>query len=360
MTGIYNVRNYLEFGVLSRSVTTFAHLLKKSDYTTCIAGKWQLGGQPDAAQHFGFDQACLWQHTIKDNKTSGRDNRYANPAIDINGKTVALPKGSFGPDVCSDFICDFMEKHKGKPFLVYYPMILTHCPFVPTPDFRDWNPESRGSKSYKGDAKYFGDMVAYMDKMVGKITDKLDALGLRENTLILFTGDNGTDYPIVSELNGRQVAGGKGSMTDAGTRVPLIANWPGVASEGKVCSDLVDFSDFLPTLCESADVSIPSNLNIDGRSFLPQIKGQKGEPREWIYSWYLPRGGSTSSEWARNQRYKLYRTGEFYDVGKDVLESEPLTDYSPEAQQARVMLQAALDQYKDARPLRNAATKGKK
>jgi arylsulfatase A len=149
-------------------------------------------------------------------------------------------------------------------------------------------------------------------------------------------------------------------MTDAGTRVPLIANWPGVASEGKVCSDLVDFSDFLPTLCESADVSIPSNLNIDGRSFLPQIKGQKGEPREWIYSWYLPRGGSTSSEWARNQRYKLYRTGEFYDVGKDVLESEPLTDYSPEAQQARVMLQAALDQYKDARPLRNAATKGKK
>lgn len=360
MTGIYNVRNYLEFGLLSRSVTTFAHLLKKNDYTTCIAGKWQLGSQPDAAQHFGFDQACLWQHTIKDNKTSGRDNRYANPTIDINGKTVALPKGSFGPDVCSDFICDFMEKHKSKPFLVYYPMILTHCPFVPTPDSRNWNPESRGSKSYKGDAKHFGDMVAYMDKMVGKITDKLDALGLRENTLILFTGDNGTDYPIVSELNGRQVAGGKGSMTDAGTRVPLIANWPGVASEGKVCSDLVDFSDFLPTLCDSADVSIPSNLNIDGRSFLPQIKGQKGEPREWIYSWYLPRRGSTSSEWARNQRYKLYRTGEFYDLGKDVLESEPLTDYSPEAQQARVMLQAALDQYKDARPVRDAATKGEK
>ncbi|MCP4611767.1 MAG: sulfatase-like hydrolase/transferase [Planctomycetes bacterium] len=350
MTGIYNVRNYARFGVLDRGETTVAHVLKKSSYATCIAGKWQLGNEPDAAQHFGFDEACLWQHTVRGNKTDGHDNRYVNPTIDINGKTATLRKGSFGPDVCSDFLCDFMEKHKAEPFFIYYPMILTHCPFVPTPDSKDWDPSSKGSESYKGNAKYFGDMVTYMDKIVGKLTAKLDTLGLRDNTLIIFTGDNGTDKPVVSELSGRRIAGGKGLMTDAGTRVPLIANWPGTIPKGKVSSDLVDFSDFLPTLCEVAGVTVPSTLNLDGRSFLPQLQGKKGNPREWIYCWYSRAGGPTGKEWARNQRYKLYRTGEFYNVSNDVLEKKPLSNLSPTTEQVRAILQEALDQHKDARP----------
>lgn len=350
MTGIYNVRNYTRFGVLARGETTFAHLLKKGGYVTCIAGKWQLGNQSDAAHHFGFDEACLWQHTVKGNKTDGCDNRYVNPTIDINGKTTVLPKGSFGPDVCSDFLCDFMIKHKAEPFLIYYPMILTHCPFVPTPDSEDWDPNSPGSKTYKGDAEYFGDMVTYMDKIIGKITGTLEAHGLRDNTLILFTGDNGTDEPVVSELNGNRVAGGKGKMTDAGTRVPLTANWPGVFPKGRVCNDLVDFSDFLPTLCEAAGVTVPSTLTLDGRSFLPQLQGKKGEPRKWIYCWYSRNGGPTGKEWARNQHYKLYRSGDFYQVSEDVLEERPLTKLDGDQQEVRAMLQAALDQYKEARP----------
>ena len=351
MTGMYNVRNYVRFGLLDRRQTTFAHLLKRDGYVTCIAGKWQLGNQQDAPQHFGFDEACLWQHTVRGNKTDGHDNRYVNPTIDINGKTIALPEGSFGPDVCSDFLCDFMEAHKAEPFFIYYPMILTHCPFVPTPDSMDWDPTSKGSPSYKGQAKYFSDMVTYMDKMVGKITAKLETLGLRDNTLILFTSDNGTDKPVVSFMNGRRVAGGKGKMTDAGTRVPLIANWPGVIPEGRVYTDLVDFSDFLPTLCEAAGVAVPSALKIDGRSFLPQLQGKKGAPREWIYCWYNRSGRPTGKEWTRNQRYKLYRTGEFYDVSKDIFEKKPFATLSPEAQRMRAMLQEALDRYKNARPV---------
>ena len=154
-----------------------------------------------------------------------------NPQIDINGQTATLPEGSFGPDVCADFICDFMEANKDKPFFVYYPMILTHCPFAPVRDSADWDPKSNGSPTYKGDAKYFGDMVTYMDKLVGRITAKLDALGVRDNTLILFVGDNGTDKPVVSSMGNLKVAGGKGKMTDAGTRVPLIASWPGTIAE---------------------------------------------------------------------------------------------------------------------------------
>ncbi len=349
MTGIYNVRNYVEFGTLDRAQTTFAHLLKKQGYATCIVGKWQLGKEPDSPQHFGFDEACLWQHTRK--STRKLDTRYVNPQLEINGKPVDYTRGEFAPDLTNDFVCQFIEKNKDKPFFAYYPMILTHCPFVPTPDSPDYDPKSKGSPTYKGDPKYFGDMVAYMDKEVGKIIAKLDSLGLRENTLVIFTGDNGTDVPIVSMMNGKRVAGGKGQSTDAGTRVPLIANWPGVVKKGVVSHDLVDFTDFLPTLCEAAGAIVPTDLKIDGRSFLQQLRGEKGQPREWVYSWYSPKGGPAAKrEFVRNQRYKLYTSGELFDISNDVLEKKPITTPNPEETQIRETLQNALDQFKDARP----------
>jgi len=362
MTGMYNVRNYVRFGLMDRNQTTFAHLLKEKGYATCVVGKWQLGREPGSPRHFGFDESCLWNHT-------GPSNRYPNPGLAVNGKWVWYRNGEYGPDVVSDYACQFMERHRQEPFFVYYPMILTHWPFEPTPDSADWDPKSRrpktdwdpnrGSKAPRGEPKYFGDMVTYMDKMVGKLTAKLDELGVRDNTLVLFTGDNGSARPLVSMMNGRLVEGGKGSMTDAGTRAPLIAHWPGVTPRGRVSNDLVDFSDFLPTLCDVAGASVPSALDIDGRSFLPQLLGKKGNPRDWIYSWHSSDGGPKGREWARNQRYKLYRTGRFYDVGNDVLEKRPLNDLTPETRQIRDMLQKALDRYKDARPAEMSA-RGKK
>jgi arylsulfatase A len=342
MTGIYNVRNYVEFGVLDRNQTTFAHLLKKSGYVTCIAGKWQLGKESDSPQHFGFDESCLWQHTRKAKDAKKRDTRYLNPNLEINGKPVDYTNGEYGPDVVSDFICDFMERNRNRPFLAYYPMILTHDPFVPTPDSKDRNGKDNQTN--------FQDMVAHMDKVIGKITAKLDDLGIRDNTLVIFTGDNGTAGAIKSELNGRQVRGGKNKMTDAGTHVPLIANWPGTVTEGVVLDDLVDFSDFLPTLCDAAGVAVPSELNSDGRSFLPQLKGQKGNPRKWAYCWYLSKNTNEVQVWARNRRYKLYNTGAFYDVSTDPLEKKRLTDISPEVQQIRAQLQKALDRHNHSRP----------
>ncbi len=350
MTGLYNVRNYTDFGVLDRDETTFAHLLQSVGYATCVAGKWQLGTEPDSPQHFGFDTSCLWQHTRGRTDVDGHDTRYPNPTLDINGRTVHYTQGEYGPDAVTDFACDFMQRHQDRPFFLYYPMILTHCPFVPTSESQDWDPASPGPTEYKGDPHYFDDMVRYMDTLVGRITDKLTELGLHDNTLVLFTGDNVTDTPVVSILNGREVAGGKKKMTDAGTRVPLIARWPGVIPEGQVFSDLIDFTDVLPTLCETADAAIPDRLDPDGRSFLPQLLGQNGTPREWGYCWFARNADSTPQEWARTQRYKLYRSGEFYDVQNDVLEHNPLPKESldADAQQVRAMLQSVLDRFEDA------------
>ncbi|MDP7163422.1 MAG: sulfatase-like hydrolase/transferase, partial [Phycisphaerae bacterium] len=148
MTGQYNVRNYVRFGLLDRGQTTFAHQLKAAGYATCIAGKWQLSRQMDSPQHFGFEQSCLWQHTRGGrSKENGKtiDRRFVNPMLEFNGKQKDYVNGEYGPQVCADFICDFIDKNKEKPFLVYYPMILTHCPFDPTPDSTDWDPKRLGS-----------------------------------------------------------------------------------------------------------------------------------------------------------------------------------------------------------------------
>lgn len=344
MTGIYNVRNYAEFGLLEKSQTTFANLLRDSGYATCIVGKWQLGKDKSLPKHFGFDEHCLWQ-------LLRRPSRYPSPGMEVNGEPIDFAPG-YGPDVATEYALEFIDRHHEQPFLLYYPMILTHCPFEPTPDSEDWDPGSKGSKTYKGDPKYFGDMVTYMDKQVGRILDQLDRLGVRENTLVLFTGDNGTDEPVVSMLDGRKVAGAKGKTTDGGTHVPLIAHWKGKTSQGAVCDDLVDFSDFLPTMCEVSEVEVPSSTSIDGRSFLPQLLGEKGNPREWIYVWYARNGGVSGREFTRNRRYKLYRSGEFYDIEKDVLEKSPIpvSDLTPKVLSVHRKLQAALDQYTEARP----------
>ena len=295
MTGQYNVRNYVKFGWLDREQTTFAHQLKAAGYATAIAGKWQLGKDKDSPQHFGFEQSCLWQHTRSGrSKEKGKtiDRRFVNPQLEFNGVEKDFTSGEYGPQVCTDFICDFIDQNKKKPFLVYYPMILTHCPFDPTPDSTDWDPKRLGSTTYKGDRndpqRHFRDMVAYADKAVGQIVAQLEKSGVRDNTLIIFTGDNGTDTPIVTPWNGTKVVGGKGTMSDTGTRVPLIVNWPaGIQKPGRVVDDLVEFTDMFPTICEVTGAKLPKNHPADGASIVPVLRNQAdARKKDWIYIWY--------------------------------------------------------------------------
>lgn len=308
MTGQYNVRNYVKFGLLDRGQKTFAHQLQAAGYATCIAGKWQLGKQTDAPQHFGFEQSCLWQHTRSGrSKMDGKtyDRRFVNPLLEFNGEEKDYLDGEYAPQLCTDFICDFIDENCDKPFLVYYPMILTHCPFDPTPDSTDWDPKRLGSTTYKGDRndpqRHFRDMVAFADKLVGQIVAQLEESGVRDNTLLIFTGDNGTDKPIVTPWNGTKVVGGKGTMTDAGTRVPLIASWPaGIEKPGRVEDDLVEFCDMMPTLCEVTGAELPSNYPGDGASLIPVLSGDaRVRQKDWIYIWY--RGQVI----VRNKQYSL-------------------------------------------------------
>lgn len=344
MTGLYNVRNYLNFGTLVRTEKTFAHLLKQAGYATGICGKWQLGHEVDSPQHFGFDESYLWQHTR-------RPPRYANPGLEHNGKELNFSNGEYGPQLVNNFAMDFVERHKGHEFFLYYPLMLTHDPFQPTPESPDWDPKAMGEQVHK-DVKHFADMTAYMDKLIGELDRKLEALGIRDNTLLLFVGDNGTGRGVVSRFQNGDYKGGKGGTKRNGTHVPLIASWPNVIKAGRVNADLVSSVDFLPTICQAAGVRVPTSS--DGVSFLPQLKGEKGSPREWLYHWYSPRQGNdlTVTEFAFNHRYKLYRGGRFFDLAADPDEEQPLkvADLTGPAATAAQQLQAALTQFKDARP----------
>lgn len=343
MTGRFNVRNYVNFGTLLRSETTFAHLLQTAGYATAICGKWQLGRELDSPKHFGFNESCLWQHTR-------RPPRYANPGLEYNGAEKDFDKGEYGPKLLNDFAIDFITRHRDEPFFLYYPMTLTHDPFQPTPESHDWDPNAIG-EGVNNNIKHFADMTKYMDKLIGQLDFKLNELGIRDNTLLLFIGDNGTLGKVTSRFQGTDFRGGKGTTTQRGTHVPLIASWPSVIKTGRVNQDLISSVDILPTVCEAAGLVIPANT--DGVSFAKQLRGELGTPRDWLYSWYSPRqqADMTVREFSHSRRYKLYRTGEFFDLTADPFEQNSLKkgSLSSGEQKAAAELQKVLDRFANAR-----------
>lgn len=316
LTGRYSFRNYAGWGAIPDDEITLAQTLREAGYATAAAGKWQLallGERPSHPRDMGFDEWCFWGWH--------EGSRYYDPFIWRNGEVVRGIEDRYGPEVYSDFLIDFMRRNRNRPFLAYYPMTLTHFPKTGGPYKEPPGPD--------GEHKTFAEMVEAMDGIAGKLTAALDELGLAENTVVLFTGDNGTPKRVTSVMNGREVPGGKGELTDAGTRVPLIARRPGWIPAGLACEDLIDFSDFMPTLADLARTRPPADRAIDGRSFAPRLRGLPGAPREWVHTSWEGRA------WVRNQRWKLYENGQLFDMELDPLEANPLAPGEERALGAR-------------------------
>ncbi|MEX2566095.1 MAG: sulfatase-like hydrolase/transferase, partial [Cyclobacteriaceae bacterium] len=315
MTGKYNFRNYVGFGILDPGETTFGHLMKQAGYATCITGKWQLfgnegqrklagGKKGTLPEDAGFDHYRLWQ--IKE-----LGSRYKNPLLDTKETGLETYEGAYGPDLFVDYLEEFMENNVENPFFAYFPMVLTHDPFEPTPnstEFEQYDPKERIN-----DPKYFPQMVQYMDHLVGRIVKKVTDLGISENTLIIFIGDNGTDRDVHSRANGQVLKGNKGFTNDLGTHVPMIAYWPGKIPAGSINSNLIDFTDFVPTLLEAAGTQPQDHSNKwDGISFYDQLLGEKHpkNAREWIFCHYDPNWGKFEPRrFIYNTDWKLYENG---------------------------------------------------
>ena len=330
---------------LDPSIRTFSQTLRKAGYATAVAGKWQLARLDDRPGHphdAGFDEYCLYDPSIRP------ASPYWSPTLRINeayDPSYTEPD-TYGPDVTTDFLIDFMSR-RSEPFLAYYPLFLCHGPFTSTPANRvrqDWR---------KHDPRWYGDMVRYMDGLVGGLIGALDGLGLRDRTLVLLTSDNGTDNRIATTLGDkvikptkkskrkRSLSKRKRSYTDLGIRQPMIANWPGTVAPGTF-DRLVDLSDFHVTLAEVGNAAAPKT---DGISFAPALFGGAAEPRPWILVQYEDNKKSGHS-WnlVRDQEWKLISDGQLFDMKNDPWEETAIfpENDTPESTAARRKLSAVM------------------
>ncbi len=295
-----------------------AQLMKQAGYATAVAGKWRqlshFTTKEDGAK-WGFDEFLIWgAGTPEEGEEDGgnkkpdaegetsKAGRYGASEYNLNGKPLPDSKGKYGPDVLQEFVLDFVRRHKDKPFFVYYPTPLIHSPIQRTPDSAS---ASRDEGNGKGKG-FYADNIAYIDKQVGQLAAELDKLHLRENTLIVFTGDNGGRAR--GTVNGRPIDGRKRELNEGGSRVPLIANWPGTTPAGVVRKDLTDFTDLLPTFAALAGVALPTERKIDGHSLAPQLRGEVGQLREWAY---VQLG---KNHYVRSERWKLTGDGQLFDM----------------------------------------------
>ena len=266
-TGVLPVhRGTREAVDFNNKFTTYAQLLRDSGYATSVTGKWQLATlefHPDHIRDAGFDSWCVWQIWRDGAKTT----RYWNPTFNHDGNIREDIVESFGPDVLADYVIGQMldASKKDEPFCIQHNMLLPHEPIIETPAERK-----------SGEPASLRRMITYLDSRVGQIVTAVDKLGIAENTCIIFLGDNGTDIQSTRKTTAGTVRGGKRTLDDGGTHLPLIVRWAGSVPAGVVADDLVDVTDFFPTFCEIAGVKISDETEMDGVSIAGRLL--RGEP----------------------------------------------------------------------------------
>ena len=309
--------------------TMMPKVLRQAGYVTAAIGKW--GQLPLGPAEFGFDRHLKFQGSGAYWNTQKKAETY-----ELDGKKVPLRDKEYLPDLMHRMAVDFITENRSRPFYIYYSLSHVHTDILPTPD------SVPGSK----EQTLYDDNVRYMDKLVGQLLTELDRLKLREKTVIVFMGDNGTTNGRADRatIGGRRLAGAKGSMLEGGGLEPTIVSWPGVIPAGSVSRDMVDSSDFFPTFAELAGAKLPEKTIIDGHSLAPQWRGQKSPPRSWAFNqlarnWYV-----------RETGWKLNQSGELYDMSDAPFSEKlvPADTKDPAAIAARTRLQAALTQLNPA------------
>lgn len=252
----------------------FPRLLRDNGYKTCAAGKWQLNDfrlQPNAMELVGFDNSFMWTGGEKGNEKVS-DKRYWDPYIHTDGESRVY-EGKFGPDLYSDYIVNFIEENSDDPMFIYYPMTLTHSPFVHTPLAMD------AKTTYE---KHLA-MTEYTDYIVGKLVKALEDNGVLDNTYIIFTTDNGTSSGCVGNLNGTYIRGGKTLQSENGINCPFIVHVPG-QKESRVTDAIVDFTDISATILELTGTERDPKYKLDGVSFVPVLNGADKSPKGYAVS----------------------------------------------------------------------------
>ncbi|MBD8488489.1 sulfatase-like hydrolase/transferase [Echinicola sp. CAU 1574] len=304
ITGQYNYRNYTGWGSFELELPPLGKMMKAAGYATAAFGKWHLSKTPD---QLGFDEFCLFNGSPGELSYAEFFKRYFyNCPLEENGGPFVA---DYAPDRFNERTLDFIEKNQDQPFFIYYPMSLAHNPFEPTPDSED--PSSTDWQ------QNFEDMVTYADKMIGNVVQKLKENGLYENTIIIYTTDNGSKTLEHHMSNGEVIYGGKGTASHDGVHVPLLVKYDG---KRQTSDELVDFTDFYPTLADLAGYDLSEvNKKLDGVSLLPVLDQEERVGKPYIFSTFF----HPLSTYIRDKEYKLYYDGRLYNLKEDPRELHP-------------------------------------
>lgn len=329
ITGKYNFRNYMSWGILPPTEKTIANMLHDAGYATCFVGKWQNGGGDESIHNAGFDQYLAYLPFTQQTENE-LIHRYKDPILYKNGAYLpdSETHGKYSEDLNVKYLNNFIDSNVNNPFFAIYSMPLVQRPWSPTPDdpeFISWDPETSPE-----DKNFFPSMVAYMDKKIGEILLNLQENGLKGKTLVIFTTDNATNTKIKSIYRGVPRKGKKNKTSLWGIRIPFLAFWPAKIPVGQVSNTLIDFTDFLPTLAKVAKIQTPMEYGIlDGVSFFDDMRNIPGTDRSWSYCYWDndPNDNKPAVKYVLDTMYKLYDTplyDSFYNVKIDVDEISKL------------------------------------
>ena len=362
MTGKYSYQNYIDWGYLPPDQKTFGNMLHDAGYTTSFVGKWQMDGGDFAIRNGGFDDylAFLPYQPVGKSDTDQYYRRYKTPLLYENGAYLpdAQVQDKYSEDLFYDHAANFIDNNKNKPFLIFYSCNLVQKPWSPTPDDPDyagWNPSF--DDQYRQNKKYFPGMVAYMDKIIGKLISKVQADGLASKTVFIFTSDNATNRAIESVYNGATVSGAKNYTYRAGINVPLVCYGSTSLKKNKRDTALVDMTDFMPTMAGLAGIPTPTTYGtLDGTTFYDNLTGTKKKDRTYVFChWkdvFAGTGRPPLQRYAFDYTYKLYDTlapaSNFYNLLLDPMELSPISNnkLTKAQKQEKAFLQGVLNSHK--------------
>ncbi len=301
---------------------TLAELLKQAGYRTGYFGKWHLGGRQFFPDRQGFDDWIV---------TSGR--HFAPHFRTFPREDV--PAGTYLADYLTEKAVTFMSEHRGERFFLFLAHYAVHIPLEARREliakYRRKPAPQEGVNN-----PIYAAMVEHVDRSVGRILETLDQLGLSQNTLVIFTSDNGGLYrrfdgqgPIVSSLS--PLRGEKGTLYEGGLRVPLIVRWPSTVPAASVCNQPVSSIDIFPTLAEASHVPIGRDWNVDGVSLMPVLTGKGQLDRQALF-WHYPHyHHSTPASAVRSGPWKLIHfyeddRDELYNLARDIGEKHDLSE----------------------------------
>jgi arylsulfatase A len=332
-TGKYNHTNYTFWGKLPAGAKTIGNLLKDGGYQTMYLGRWSFDGGDSMIRKAGFDNYIVTLPFAQGDQDRQYRHFYKDPFLYHDGYLDSISfTGMYSEDIYFDYFQSFIDSLGQRPFFVMYANTLVREPLCPSPDHPEFNGYQVDTAISQSNNIYFPSMISYFDKVVGKVISKLEREGLAENTVIIVIGDNATDKGRSFLYNGKTTNGKKNETDEFGTLTPLTVYWPGAVRKGTVCDELINYTDFLPTIAKLVGRPIPVDFGtIHGQTFHHNLFNSTGANRSWNYTYWdnSPNDSKNPIRFIHDKRYKLYKdtfgVKTYYKIDGDLTEKHPLS-----------------------------------